>query len=118
MSEQLGHIVPKPILPVADMAAAIDFYRSVGFDVASYDEGYAWVRHRGEEVLHLAGVPDLDVESNHAAAYLHVQNADAWHEVAAAMGAAVGEIADRPWGMREFAFTDPSRNLVRIGHNL
>lgn len=41
MSEGLGHVVPKPILPVADLSTAIDFYRQVGFDAASYDDGYA-----------------------------------------------------------------------------
>lgn len=29
--------------------------------------------------------------------------------------ARLGEIADRPWGIREFALLDPSNNLVRFG---
>ncbi len=118
MSEQLGRVVPKPILPVADMSTAIEFYRRIGFDVASYDDGYAWVRHRGDEVLHLRAVDDLDPSSNRSSVYLHVLDADAWHAVATTMGETIGEISDRPWGMREFAFTDPSGNLVRVGHNL
>ena len=118
MSEGLGHVVPKPILPVADMEAAIGFYRQVGFDVASYDDGYAWVRHRGEEVVHLRNVPDLDTAANRSSAYLHVHDANAWHEAMGAMGATIGPVADMAWGMREFSFTDPSGNLIRVGQNL
>ena len=33
-------------------------------------------------------------------------------------GVDVGEIADMPWQMREFAVLDPSGNRLRIGHNL
>lgn len=118
MSDQLGHAAPKPILPVADLDAAIEFYRRIGFDVASYDDGYAWVRHRGEEALHLRFVPDLDVAANRASAYLHVQNVDGWYDLATSMGEAIDPVADMPWGMREFAFTDPSGNLVRVGQNV
>lgn len=118
MTESLGRIVTKAILPVADLEAAIDFYRRIGFDVASYDDGYAWVRHRGDEILHLRTVPDLDVDANRTSAYLHVEDADAWHAATAEHAEEVGPVADMPWGMREFAVTDPSGNLLRFGHNL
>ncbi len=118
MSELLGRIDPKPILPVADMPTTIAFYRRIGLDVASFDPTYAWVRHRGDEVLHLRAVDGLDVAANRASAFLHVRDADAWHVVASSSGEVVGPIEDMPWGMREFALTDPSGNLVRIGHNI
>lgn len=108
-----------PILPVADMAVAIDFYRRLGFGVTAYDENYAWVHHSGWEWLHLRLVPS--VEGNQASAYLHVSNADAWR---AAMTEASGgsielsPLADMPWGLREFSFVDPAGNVVRLGHNL
>lgn len=44
-------IVPKIIFPVGDMTAASEFYRALGFEVESYDGGYAWVKHRNEELL-------------------------------------------------------------------
>ena len=108
-----------PILPVADLAVAVAFYRSAGFDVSSYDDGYAWVNHCGWELFHLRLAAGLERGASAAAAFVHVEDADAWHAALSATGCAdVGSIADMPWGMREFSFTDPSGNVVRIGHNL
>lgn len=109
----------KPILPVDDLAAVSDFYRRLGFEVDSYDDGYAWVKHCGWEYLHLRRVDSVD--GNEASAYVHVDDADTWLTalLAASDGSVeIGPIADMPWGMREFSFTDPSGNLVRFGHNL
>jgi len=110
----------KPILPVADMAVAIAYYEKLGFDVKAYDEGYAWVRHCGWEFLHLALAKGVDAAANEAAAYIHVADADAWYTamVAVAPDAEISHLADTPWGMREYSFTDPSGNRVRIGQNL
>ena len=108
-----------PILPVDDMAVAIDFYRRLGFGVTAYDDHYAWVQHSGWEWLHLRLVDS--VEGNQASAYLHVSNADAWRAAmteASGGGIDIGPLADMPWGLREYSFTDPSGNIVRLGHNL
>jgi uncharacterized glyoxalase superfamily protein PhnB len=34
------------------------------------------------------------------------------------LGYVVGEIAEQPWGMREFALTDPSGNRLRFGRGV
>ncbi len=111
-------IVTKIVFPVSDMQRATSFYGSLGFEVESFDADYAWVTHRGEEILHLALVPNLDPGANHAAGYFHVQDATEWHAAWTAGGADVGPIDDHPWGMREFALKDPSGNRLRIGQNL
>jgi catechol 2,3-dioxygenase-like lactoylglutathione lyase family enzyme len=111
-------IVTKIIFPVVDMVEAIGFYRVLGFEVESYDGGYAWVRHRGEELLHLALVTDLDTAANRAAGYFHVQDAAAWHAAWSDGGVAVEELIDQPWAMREFRLHDPAGNLLRVGQNL
>lgn len=110
----------KPILPVADVAATSDFYRSLGFEVVAYDDTYAWVRHCGWELFHLAAVDEPGDSGAGAALYLHVADADAWRAGLVASGAdvSIGAVADMPWGMREFAVTDPGGNVIRIGHNL
>lgn len=111
-------IVPKAILPVAFMESAVAFYRQLGFEVQSYDPGYAWVLHIGEEILHLREVVDLDAAVNAASAYLHVGDVGGWRAAWSAAGVPVGAIEDQPWGMREFTVADPSGNLIRVGQNL
>lgn len=110
-------IVAKVILPVVDVGVAATFYRSLGFAVEG-DDGYAWVTNRGEEILHLAQVDDLDRDANRAAGYLHVQDAAEWHGAWSRSGIDVEPIVDQPWGMREFSLRDPDRNLLRVGQNL
>lgn len=106
-----------PILPVVDMAEAVIFYRRLGFEVSAYDPQYAWVRHCGWEWLHLRAVES--VENNQTSAYLHVDNADAWRAAmvkAADATITLGALIDMAWGLREFSFTDPAGNVIRIGH--
>jgi catechol 2,3-dioxygenase-like lactoylglutathione lyase family enzyme len=110
--------VVNPVLPVSDMDEAIAFYRMVGFEVTSYDATYAWVRTCGWEFLHLslAEVP----KPGPAGAYVHVDDPDTWHvAISTASGAPeISDVVDQPWGMREFALTDPAGNVVRFGRNL
>ncbi len=111
-----GHaLLVRPILPVADMDAAQAFHRRVGFDVQRYDDGYAWVHHAGHELFHLRLVARMDVAANAASVYVFADDADAWHRRCRGAGVEVTPITDELWGMREFAVTDPSGNLLRIG---
>ena len=114
---KLLHVATTVIFPVADLEETSSFYRSLGFDVESYDEGYAWVLNAGEEVFHLTLVEGLDKGSNHSAAYMNVADADRLHEAWSSVPG-VSDLADREWGMREFSITDPSGNLLRVGHSL
>ena len=111
-------VVPKTIFPVSDIDEAASFYRSLGFEVERHDGGYAWVSHQGDEILHLALVPDLARDTNRSACYFHVQDAVDWHTRWSGSGVDVGLIEDHPWQMREFSLRDPSGNLLRVGQNL
>jgi catechol 2,3-dioxygenase-like lactoylglutathione lyase family enzyme len=117
MDAPRGRIVAKVVFPVADLGVAASFYERLGFAVERYDDAYAWVRHAGDELLHLAVVPDLDRAANHAAGYLHVASVDSWHAGWSAAGASPGPVVDTPWGMREFRICDPDGNLLRVGQN-
>ncbi|MBY6264060.1 VOC family protein [Azospirillum sp. 412522] len=110
-----------PILPVRDVRAALAHYRSLGFTVTAYDEAaadpiYGFLDRDGVG-LHLALVPDLDPERSAVACYLYVGDADALHAAwqAAKAGGRLTEVADTPYGLREFAHIDPDGNLLRVG---
>ena len=115
MSVPDERVVTKIVFPVGDLDVAAGFYADLGFEVERYDDGYAWVRHGGEEILHLRRVVGLDEAANSACGYVHVQDVAGWHR---ALGAAASELVDQPWDMREFSVTDPSGNLIRFGQNL
>lgn len=100
------------------MSVAVAFYRGLGFEVEAFDDTYAWVRHNGDEILHLRLAPQLDPAANESAGYFHVEDADSWHVAWTEGDVDLSDIEDHPWGMREFSFSDPSGNLIRVGHNL
>lgn len=118
LSIRAGNPKTTPILATVDMAASQRFYRSAGFSVDVYDDGYAFVLRGSAEVLHLAGSDVVDADRNAAACYFNAPEADLWHAAWSAAGLPVGDITDQPWGMREFEVTDPSGNLLRVGRNI
>ena len=113
----LDHVAAVPILPARDIAEAVAFWSRVPhLTVEEYRAGgYAFVRHRGAEVIHLCHVPDLDPSTNPSGCYVHVGEVDRLRGEFLDAGVAVSEIRDEAWGMREFRLTDPSGNLVRLG---
>lgn len=114
-----GVVDSTPILPVADMAATIDFYETAGFDVVRHEgAGYAFVSYEGESVFDLdeAG-PALVTSANKAGCYLVTAATDEWHRRLDDAGVPVSVLDDKPWGMREFTLTDPSGNTIRIGRS-
>jgi len=107
-----------PVLPVHNMAEAIGLLERLGLSIEVFDAGYALVMIGGDEQFHLRLVPELALEVNESGAYLHVEAADPLHEAWAQRVTIIDELGDRPWGMREFSFADPSGNLIRAGHRL
>jgi catechol 2,3-dioxygenase-like lactoylglutathione lyase family enzyme len=111
-----------PVLPVRVLRKALDHYRRLGFTTDAYDDTtdddpiYGFL-HRGGVDLHLAGVPDLQIDENTSACYLYVDDADGLYAEwkAAAAGGRLTEPRSTPYGLREFAYADPDGNLLRIG---
>ena len=110
-------------MPVTELAEAKAFYERAGFSVRFYIDpdgrpgGFAFVDFDGQSVFDL-GVEDIDPARNRSGCYLVVRDVDDWHTRMAAAGLPVTQVADQPWGMREYALTDPSGNRVRIGQPL
>ncbi|MDC0711757.1 glyoxalase [Stigmatella sp. ncwal1] len=102
-----------PIIPSADLDASQAFYERLGFEVESVypTHGYRILRDAQGASVHLTGtVPGWVVpERNAYGVYFYAENVD---ELAARFGL---EAQDKPWGLREFAVSDPSGTLVRIG---
>lgn len=109
----LGGIDVTPTLPVADMAKAVEFWESAGFDVHRYDDGFAFVSFDEQSVFDLDLVDGFDPAANCAGCYIITDQTEAWHDRFSA-GMTVTSIEDMPWGMRESAVTDPNGNRIRI----
>lgn len=107
-----------PILPVRAIPEAIEFYRAAGFDVESYDDGFAFVRYAGASVFDLQATERVDPATGGSGCFIVVDDAGVWHERLAAAQLDVTPVVDEPWGMREFTLTDPSGNRLRFGRSV
>ena len=117
MTEQ-HHVVA--ILPSANLDESEAFYRRLGFKVVSdfghyriMEDGRGWHLH----INRVKGWPRR-VEDNPFGLYLYAQDVDA---VAERMRDLIIEPATpnrKPWGTYEFAVSDPSGVLVRVGRIL
>lgn len=114
-----------PVLPVRDVAAALERYARLGFECQPYEEGerdalvYGFVSW-GKVELHLSRFRELNPRTSTSACYLYVSDADALHAKWSAAGVEgrLGAPKDTPYGLREFAYVDPDGNLLRVGSEL
>jgi hypothetical protein len=99
------------ILPCNDLDASEAFYARLGFTHREGDDDYRMLSDgRGGE-LHLTAAVEgwLVPGRNPFGLYLYLEAVD---ELAARMGC---RAEDKPWGMYEFAVSDPDETLVRVG---
>lgn len=102
-----------PILPSVDLDASEAFWARLGF-VRTSDfphHGYRILHDAAGASVHLTRVAAdaVDPASTAHGVYLYAEDVEAR---AAALGAAVER---KPWGLVEFAVSDPSGTLVRVG---
>ncbi|MGF1469150.1 MAG: bleomycin resistance protein [Sandaracinaceae bacterium] len=115
----------EPVLPVADVRAAIAFYERLGFCGSRFEDGdvaeppYGFVSRDGIHV-HLKRTAPLDRTASRAALYLYVDNVDGLHREwrEAGDGADLTGPRDAPYGLREFTLVDPWGNAWRVGSEL
>jgi catechol 2,3-dioxygenase-like lactoylglutathione lyase family enzyme len=105
-----------PIFPVSDLAAALAYYRGLGFGTREWrGGGYGFLTFEGVEI-HLGVDPDLGTRRTHrATAYLFVQDADALAQSWLAAGGDVRLPEDTEWGQHEGVLIDPDGNMIRFG---
>ncbi|ATY32858.1 VOC family protein [Sphingomonas psychrotolerans] len=108
------------ILPSDDLDASERFYQRLGFEVVS-DHGHYRILADGRGWhLHLnrmKGWP-AKLEDNPFGLYLYVEDVDAVAERVRELIIEPGAPHRKPWGTYEFAVSDPSGTLVRVGRIL
>jgi catechol 2,3-dioxygenase-like lactoylglutathione lyase family enzyme len=112
------------VLAVHDVRKSAEFYvNALDFVIVAEPDG--WVFLRKDRCMIMLGecpddMPASDLGCHSYFSYLHVDNADTYHARIEASGLAVrlGQLADEPWGMREFSLTTPDGHRMRIGHHL
>jgi catechol 2,3-dioxygenase-like lactoylglutathione lyase family enzyme len=113
-----------PILPSRSVNDTLTFYRRLGFEGAIHGNGDYAILTRGSVELHFFTHRELRPADSSAMCYLRVADVDGLYRAFALAGLPQTGIprqdalADKPWGMREFAIVDPDGNLIRIGQTL
>lgn len=111
-----------PILFSKDLEATAKEYEKLGFSIERKHiaNGYLIAILDGIE-LHFSYWGELVSGANNAMCYIRTEEVDAIHKlwqfarIAATGIPRLEAIADKPWGMREFAFVDTNGNLIRVG---
>ena len=110
-----------PVVPVRDLAAALERYRRLGFSVRAYGHGTGYgYADRGGVSIHVSEWDEHDPTRTGSVIYFYVSDADAvraeW--MAAGIDGRFGEVRDTEYGMREFGYVDPDGTLHRVGSRL
>jgi catechol 2,3-dioxygenase-like lactoylglutathione lyase family enzyme len=100
---------------VRNLDRALDFYRSLGFEIVSRKAGFVAVTWEGHQ-LFLDERPHYEPPpSPQANVRVMVPDVDAWWSRATGMGARVlAPIADRGYGLRDFTIADPDGFGIRF----
>lgn len=109
--DRIASIVP--IVPCSDLDASQGFYEKLGFGLKSNwaSFGYRILDDGTGASVHLTRVDagSIDPKRNAHGIYLYTAKVD---EIAAGLGLSA---ETKPWGMKEFAVSDPDGTLVRVG---
>jgi hypothetical protein len=108
------------VLPVRDLAKALEHYARLGFATRAYSGGGYGYAERDQLNLHLAEVADLNPATTTSAVYLYVDDADSLYAEwrSAGVSGQFFEPHDTDYGLREGAHIDRDGNLIRFGSPL
>ena len=121
MSDDIVFEDVTPVIPVSDLAAALERYRRLGFKVRAYGHGTGYgYADRGHVSLHLSEWDEHDPKRTASVVYIYVSDAAAVHAEWAGAGVEgrFGEIRETEYGMTEFGYVDPDGTLHRVGSPL
>ncbi|MDQ8021473.1 MAG: VOC family protein [Moraxellaceae bacterium] len=118
----LSVIEMKAYVPARDFEVSKAFYTAIGFQIGWSSEDMAYLHHGSASFL-LQNFYVAEHADNFMM-HLLVENVDDWHArivasgVAEKYGVRLDPPEDRPWGMRDFPFCDPTGVLWRIGQDI
>lgn len=109
-----------PIVPCRNIDASEAFYARLGFALVSDYGDYRILEDGKGWRLHLNSTPGWParVEDNALGLYLYVEDVDAVADRVRELIINDDRPRAKPWGTYEFAVSDPSGTLVRIGRVL
>lgn len=111
-----------PVLPVRDLARAMDFYRRLGFNAHAWQNSdfYGFLERDGQNV-HLSRSEKLIGNQSPASAYFYLVKGTAellQAEFRTAGVEILNPLAPRPWNMKDFTISDPDGNMLHFGEDI
>lgn len=111
----------KAFVPAKDFELSKKFYQDLGFTVSWSSDGLAYIRHGNTSFL-LQKFQEKGPDN--FMMHLLVQDVDSWwshvqdEKIVVKYGVMIEPVSDKPWGLRDFAISDPSYVLWRIGQTI
>jgi predicted enzyme related to lactoylglutathione lyase len=108
-----------PEMPVRNLSAAVDFYTGVlGFRLEYlHGDEYAVMRRDIARVGLLRATPEVAPGSGRV--YVIVSGIDGYYQSIRTAGGKISDPLDRrPYGLKDFAMTDPDGNRLAFGEQL
>ena len=103
-------------LPALDVAASVDFYRTIGFEIIVDEPHYARFKSTGDATFSVHAIATLD-EQPRTVVYFECESLDAQVLTLKAKGLQfVQDPKDEPWLWREARLLDPSGNVICLYH--
>jgi len=118
----LATVEIKAFVPARDFEVSKRFYQAIGFSMPWSEEDLACLSDG--ECSFLLQRFFVEEHARNGQMHLLVGNVDDWYahvvaqDVVTRFGVRLGELEERPWGMRDFTLTDPAGVLWRIAQNI
>jgi len=99
-----------PRFRVRDLEQALAFYTRLGFQTTYQDAGFAILQRDGVS-LHLNASPEMPARPC-SVCWIAITGSDALHQQYQQLGVVSHPLTTQPWGLTQFAVSDPAGNLL------